>query len=104
MPTTLSIINRVPTFHQNTNLREARRLIGNPPAFSLFDITPNRGRKIRHVSEVNLYDVLLHDAFVGIVIYFARDHNVVLNSINSDQRTEVDARHCLWLCPSSDLK
>lgn len=104
MATIISIVNGQIKFHQNTTLPKVRQLIGDAKTFSLMTADPNKGNKISDVNEVGINDVLLHGAFIGKVVFFADGHRVVLESITSLDRIEVDCRKCLWLRPASELK
>jgi len=103
MATILSIVNGQTKFHQNTTLPKVRESFGFVSS-AFFVVDPNKGNKISDVNEVRLNDVLLHGAFIGKVVFFANGHRVVLESITSGDRNEVDSRKCLYLCPASELK
>ncbi len=104
MATIVSIIEGKIKFHRNTTLAKVRQSIDGHLSFSLMVVDPNKANKISDVNEVNLNDVLLHGAFIGKVVFFANGHRVVLESITSLDRIEVDCRKCLWLRPASELK
>jgi len=104
MATIVSIVEGKTKYHQNTTLTKVRQLIDGHLSFSLMVVDPNKANKISDVNEVNLNDVLLHGAFIGKVVFFANGHRVVLESITSLDRIEVDCRKCLWLRPASELK